>query len=48
VGVLRAIKSEDPSWRHRLTVDSFNDAKFIGPNFDQWDLSNDAFKRILD
>src|SRR6266536_5553510 len=48
VSVLSAIQSEDPSGGHRFTINGLDNAKFISADFDQRDLSDQTFKRILD
>src|SRR6185436_3785457 len=48
VGVLRAVKCEDSSWQHRLAIDGFNHAQFIGANFDQRHLAYDFLKGKFD
>src|SRR5258708_16486315 len=48
VGILRAVEREDSARQHRLTIDCFNDPKFIRADFDQRHFAPDALKPILD
>src|SRR5262245_35367518 len=48
VRILSAVRREDPARRHRLTIDGFDDAQFVGANLNQWDFPHDFFKRKLD
>src|SRR5215213_5983403 len=44
MSVLRAVRREDAAGRHRLAVDSFDDAQFICANFNQRHFADDFLK----
>src|SRR5690349_8714978 len=48
VSILSAVRREDATWRHRLAVNGFDNAHFIGADLDQRHFAYDFLKRKLD